>query len=285
MRVLVTGADGQVGHALIGRATAAGHDVAAHARAGLDIADADAVYARVREARPDVVFNAAAYTAVDKAESEPDRAMAVNADGPAHLAAACREVGARLVHFSTDYVFDGLKRGAWVESDPVGPTSVYGRTKAAGEARVRDALPDALILRTSWVFSAHGANFVKTMVRLALERDALRVVADQHGCPTYAGDIADAALALAARGVGGTLHFAGSPPTTWHGFATRIVASAGRRRPLRAQRVDAITTADYPTPARRPANSVLDCAAVEALGIPAPPWENGLEAVLGEILP
>lgn len=281
----MTGADGQVGSALAALGVAAGHDVIALGRATLDIADAGAVFEAVRGARPEVVFNAAAYTAVDRAEAEPERAMAVNGDAPGHLATACRAVGARFVHFSTDYVFDGAKFGAWNESDPVAPLGVYGRTKAAGEARAREALPSTLIVRTSWVFSARGANFVKTIVRLALERDVLRIVADQHGCPTHAGDLAAATLALVERGAEGTLHVAGAPATTWHGFATAIVEEARRRRPVKATRVDAITTADYPTPARRPANSVLDCTAAAALGIAPPPWEPAVSVVVGELLP
>jgi dTDP-4-dehydrorhamnose reductase len=238
--------------------------------------------------RPDMVINAAAYTAVDRAESEPDAAWAANCTGPARLAAACREAAIPLIHISTDYVFDGSKAGTYREDDPVNPLGVYGRSKEAGDRAIREALAEHVILRTAWVYSAHGHNFVKTMLRLAGERPVLRVVADQTGSPTSAADIA-AAIAgvvrrLAAGGAQwGTYHFVGAGAVTWHGFAEAIFGLAA---PWRGPppRVEAITTADYPTPARRPANSVLDCRYIgEAFGITPRPWREALADVIREL--
>ncbi|MEO1632504.1 MAG: dTDP-4-dehydrorhamnose reductase, partial [Bacteroidota bacterium] len=222
MRVLIPGANGQVGRELVARA--AQHDIEAMGltRADLDLNDAKAVRAVVQAHQPDAVVNAAAYTAVDRAESEPDLAFAVNRDGPAALAAACADLGIPLVHFSTDYVFDGAKPEPYVEGDPAAPLGVYGQSKWEGEEAVRAALDRHLILRVSWVFSRHGGNFVKTMLRLGREREALRIVADQHGGPTPASAIADAALVTLRQASErnddwGTYHFCGAPFTTWHG--------------------------------------------------------------------
>ena len=287
--LLVTGAGGQVGTELLRRSEAAGFSVKGLTRADLDISDPDAVSAAVREAAPRFLVNAAAYTAVDKAESEPDAAFAVNRDASGHLAAAAAAAGIPLIHISTDYVYDGTKAGAWVESDPVSPLGVYGASKEAGERAVCDALDAHVILRTSWVYAAHGGNFVKTMLRVGAERDALRVVDDQHGAPTFAGDIADAILTIAQRIDGGTqawgtYHYTAEGQTTWHGLAEAIFARAERvwsRRPT----VEAIPTSEYPTPAKRPVNSVLDCSAVAAaFGVPRRPWQAGLEEVLGDLL-
>lgn len=288
MRIIIIGAQGQVGWELTRRAPALGHDVLAWDVAELDITDAAAVDRQLAASGGEVVINAAAYTAVDKAEQEPELAFAVNRDGPAHLAAACARLNIPLLHISTDYVYDGRKPGPYVENDTVTPLGVYGASKLAGDEAVRRLLRRHLILRVSWVFGIHGHNFVKTILRLAREREELRVVADQYGCPTFAGDIADTLLELAGRGAEidandawGVYHYCGEPATTWHGFASAIVELARARESLPVKTVTAITTADYPTPAARPANSVLDCARLAArLGIQPRPWRVGLEALL-----
>jgi dTDP-4-dehydrorhamnose reductase len=293
MKLLILGAGGQVGRELGRFAWPAGYGVAALDQAALDITQRAAVFAAVARGRPDIVINAAAYTAVDRAESEPQTAWASNCTGPANLAAACHEAGAALIHLSTDYVFDGSKPAPYREDDPVNPLGVYGQSKEAGDRAVRDALPRHVILRTAWVYSAHGHNFVKTMLRLGGERPVLRVVADQTGSPTSAADIAGAigAIAECLSSGGdtrwGTYHFAGAGAVTWHGFAKAIFELAAqydstRRRP--PPLVEAITTADYPTPARRPANSVLDCTRIgETFGIIPRPWGAALAEVIGEL--
>lgn len=287
--VLVFGASGQVGRELTQRPPPPGFAVVGLGHAEADIADRMAVARAVRQHQPDVIINAAAYTAVDKAESEPERAFAVNEAGSHRLAAVAQEAGAVLVHFSTDYVFDGSKTSPYVEDDPVAPVSVYGRSKEAGERAVRDTTPRHIILRTAWVYAAHGHNFLRTMLRLARERDVVRVVADQHGTPTSAADIADATFAILAKlqdanARFGTFHLTNSGRTTWHGFAEAIFAKLARRSG-RAPRLEAITTADYPTPARRPALSVLDCSKIErAYGIRLRPWEGALNDAIELLL-
>ena len=288
MRIVVIGARGQVGWELTRRAPVLGHEALAWDVAELDIADAAAVNRELAASGANLVINAAAYTAVDKAEQELALAFAVNRDGPAHLAAACARLQIPLLHISTDYVYDGRKPGPYVEDDANAPLGVYGASKLAGDEAVRQWLPRHLILRVSWVFGVHGHNFVKTILRLAREREELRVVADQFGCPTFAGDIADTLLELAGRtaeidasAAWGTYHYCGEPATTWHGFASAIVEMARAHESLRVQAVTAITTADYPTPAARPANSVLDCAKLAArFGIRPRSWRTGLEALL-----
>ena len=288
MRIIVTGAGGQVGWELVRRAPLLGHEVLAWDVAELDISDAAAVDVALAASGADVLINAAAYTAVDKAEQDPALAFAVNRDGPAHLAAACQRLQIPLLHISTDYVYDGNKAGPWLESDVPAPLGVYGASKLAGDEAVCQILPRHLVLRVSWVFGVHGHNFVKTMLRLAREREELRVVADQQGCPTFAGDIADVLLELAgrsaeidARDAWGIYHYGGAPLTSWHGFASAIVAGARARETLPVQRVTAIATADYPTPARRPLNSVLDCSKLaDRFGIRPRPWQAGLDALL-----
>lgn len=286
--VLVTGARGQLGSELLAATAPAGLRLAGVDRDACDIADAQAVARAFAAHRPALVINAAAYTAVDRAESEPARALAVNAEGPRHLAQACEAAGIPLFHVSTDYVFDGSKPQPWCVDDATAPLGVYGASKLAGEQAVRAACRRHLVLRTSWVFGAHGNNFVRTMVRLAATRDELRVVADQHGGPTWTGDLARELLALAARHAAGeplpwgTWHYAGAPATSWCGFARVIIDEAVAAGLLpRAVPVRAIGTADYPTPARRPANSVLDMAQTgAALGIAQPDWRAGLRHVL-----
>ena len=288
MRIIVIGAQGQVGWELTRRALALGHNVLAWDQAELDITDAAAVDQALDASGADIVINAAAYTAVDKAEQEPERAFAVNRDGPVHLATACARLNIPLLHISTDYVYDGAKTSPYVEDDPTSPMGVYGASKLAGDEAVRRLWPRHLILRVSWVFGVHGHNFVKTILRLAREREELRVVADQHGCPTFAGDIADTLLELAGRiaeidagGAWGAYHYCGEPATTWHGFASAIVEIAREQEPLPIKTVTAITTADYPTPAARPANSVLDCTKLTTqFNIRLRPWRKGLQQVL-----
>ena len=290
MRILLFGVNGQVGRETATLAAERSIDFVGIDRATTDISDPVAV-ARILEAkRPDLVINAAAYTAVDKAESEPEQAARANALAPGWIAERCDRYRTPLIHISTDYVFDGTKAGAYVEADPISPLGVYGRTKAAGEAAVRAAAERHLILRTSWVYGAHGANFLKTMLRLAGDRDRLTVVADQRGCPTATRDIAEGLLAAAASiGAGqarwGTYHLAGTGVTTWHGFASEIIRVAA---PLtgRAPEVAPITTADYPTPARRPANSELNSSQFErAFRFRAAPWQSRVADVVAQLLP
>lgn len=290
MRILLIGAAGQVGSDLLPRLRPLG-DVVATTRSGdfpgteciaLDVADADAIRRAIDGTRPDVVVNASAYTAVDRAESEPDLADAVNHVAPRVMADACAGRGARLVHFSTDYVFDGEAGTPYDVDHPVGPTGVYGASKAAGEAAIRAACPDALILRTAWVYSLHGHNFLRTMLRLGAEREELRVVADQVGCPTPSWLIADvtADLLRMVPVPAGTYHLVTRGHTSWHGFAEAIFDEAHRRGWLdRRPQVHAISTSEYPTPARRPAWSVLDTRRIEGL-LPAalPHWRDALGA-------
>lgn len=289
--LLITGAEGQLGFELARRAAARGLSAEALGRSGLDVCDGEAVARTVAALAPKVVINAAAYTAVDRAESDAATAHAVNRDAAAHLAAACAARGAALIHVSTDYVFDGTKAGAWREDDPVAPLGVYGASKLAGEAAIAAALPRHVILRTAWVYGVHGANFVKTMLRVGRQRDTLRVVDDQHGCPTQAGDLAEAILSIARSIVDermpaegwGVFHCAGAGPTTWCGFAREIFRQAAPRLE-RVPTVEAIATADYPTPARRPANSVLDCERLARVhGLRLRPWPEALGEMLAEI--
>lgn len=274
MRILVTGKEGQIARCLADRADAhPAFDIVFAARGAtaisLDLADPATVRAAVNTTRPDLILSVAAYTAVDQAEDEPELAMAVNGTAPGILAAAARANGARIIHISTDYVFDGNLERAYVESDAVNPLGVYGRTKLAGEAAVRATNPDHLILRTAWVYSPYGKNFKKTMLRLAEGRDTVAVVDDQIGTPTSAHDIADALLAIAEcwksgrdTGLGEVFHFAGPEAMTWCGFARQIFTeSAAAGGP--SATVTPITSADYPTRAARPKNSRLDRTAFE----------------------
>jgi dTDP-4-dehydrorhamnose reductase len=287
MQVLVLGSHGQVGRELM-LVPSKSWEVVGLGHAELDIGDEVAVRSTIARRRPDMVINAAAYTAVDRAESEREQAFAVNALAPGFIAAACADAGAALIHYSTDYVFDGTKPTPNLENDPLRPLGVYGESKAAGERAVRAALPRHVIIRTGWVYGAFGANFVKTMLRIAGERDELRVVADQFGCPTAADDIAAATMAITRRifegtGAWGTIHYAGAGRTSWHEFAVAIIDSAeistGRRPVVRA-----ISTAEYPTQARRPVNAVLGCAAIEsAFGIVGAPWRDSLARTLARI--
>lgn len=291
MTLLVFGAGGQFGRELTARAAARGVPLRALARADADITNAQ----MVREAiaalgePPSLVINAAAYANVDGAEDEVEEAFDVNEVGPEIIAGACSVAKLPLIHISTDYVFDGRKIGAYVENDPIAPINVYGQSKAAGETAVREALAEHVIMRTSWLYGSYGRNFLKTMLRLAAERDELRVVADQRGCPTGTADLADAILAIAPRlaarePVWGTYHFAGTGATTWHGFASEIIEAQAKvtgRRP----RVVPIAAADYRRAAKTPGNSELDCSRFAAtFGLRACDWRERVHAVVASLL-
>lgn len=273
--LIVFGANGQLGHALKRVAEARGVTCTSFDRQSVDIIEPVKVSDSLSRTKPGLVVNAAAYSAVDRAESEEGRAFAVNCDGARNIAEVCMRLGLPLVHLSTDYVFDGQKSGSYVETDPVAPLSAYGRSKQAGERAVLQACAHAMILRTSWMFGIEGTNFVKTMLRLGRERHTLRVVSDQQGCPTFADDLAAAIIAAAPRFEPGTYHLAGSGSATRFEFAKEIFN--GKSSP----QVQPITTAEYPTPARRPANSVLDCTRARAvLGVELPHWKDGLKRML-----
>jgi dTDP-4-dehydrorhamnose reductase len=287
MRILVTGKNGQVGNSLVSQlATLPDVKFLALGRDDLDITDAEHVTKIVSEFKPNIVINAGAYTAVDKAESDIDTAYAVNCLGPKNLALAAAQVNAVMMHISTDYVFAGDKQGLYCETDPVNPQGVYGRTKLEGEQAVAQACPAHIILRTAWVFSEHGNNFVKTMLRLAQTRDVLGVVGDQFGGPTYAGDIAAALISIAHSlnngGTGyGVYHYSGAPQVSWQQFAVAIFNAAEKQHVITSPiTVNAITTADYPTPAKRPANSTLDCSKIKnSFAIEPSNWQGALAAI------
>lgn len=288
MRVAVTGKTGQVVTSLIKRGAVAGHEVIALGRPELDLADPASVARALEAAAPDIIVSAAAYTAVDRAESESDLAFAVNGAGAGAVAEAARALGVPLVHVSTDYVFDGTLDRPYVESDPTGPMGVYGASKLAGEQAVVAAHGDnSAVLRVAWVYSPFGANFVKTMLRLAGDRDELSVVADQFGNPTSALDIADGVFRIATNMVSdsypslrGVFHMTASGEASWADFAEAIfAASAAQGGP--SARVKRITTADYPTPAKRPANSRLDCGLIAKVhGVSLPEWRQSLDSVI-----
>ncbi|RVD18669.1 MAG: dTDP-4-dehydrorhamnose reductase [Mesorhizobium sp.] len=290
MRLVVTGRDGQVAASLLEAGpAAAGVEVIAIGRPQLDLARPDTVIEAIAAAKPDIVVSAAAYTAVDQAEDELDLAFAVNAVGAGKVAQAASRLGVPVIHLSTDYVFDGTKDAAYVETDATAPRSVYGASKLAGEQAVASANPHHLILRTAWVYSPFGKNFVKTMLRLAADRDEIAVVADQWGNPTSALDIADAILHAAAQlhegaGTSGIYHLAGTGEANWSGFARHILDTS---RVLGGPwaRVRDIATMDYPTKARRPANSRLSSAKfAAAFGWNAPEWRQSTEAVVRRLL-
>ena len=281
--ILLIGAHGQLGRELA-RSLAVLGPLHALGRAELDLTDADAIARVVDHVRPGLIVNAAAYTAVDRAESEPDAAFRVNARAPGAIAQACAATGALLLHYSTDYVFDGSASRPYREDDATAPLGVYGASKLAGEEAIRASGAHHAILRTAWVYAGHGRNFLLTMLRLGAERDRLRVVADQVGTPTSAALIADATARVLAHPsrASGTWHLTAAGQASWHGFAESIFAGAVERGLLpRAPMVEAISTAEYPTPAARPAYSVLDTAKLRRdFGIDPPDWRIGLAQAL-----
>jgi len=283
--LLVTGGSGQVASALRTR----GARVVG--RPDFDFDRPETIDTVFQSATPSLVVNAAAYTAVDAAENDEAAALRANRDGPARLAALCAQAGIPLIHISTDYVFDGTKGTPYVETDPVAPLGIYGRSKLAGEQAVQASGARAIILRTAWVYAANGKNFVRTMLNAATKTNHLRVVADQQGNPTAANDLADVILAIAARiardgwrdEFAGIFHATASGATTWHGFACAIFEEAARHG-LTPPTVEAITTADWPTPVRRPADSRLDCEKLNAVfGLRLPPWRESLARVIDQV--
>jgi dTDP-4-dehydrorhamnose reductase len=294
-RFFITGANGQLSFELQ-RALAPLGDVVACGRDACDLSNPDSTRTAVRAAKPDVIFNAGAYTAVDKAESEPDLASAVNGDAPGILGEEAAKLGALVIHYSTDYVFDGKKTTAYREEDATNPLGVYGKTKLAGEKALAASGAGHLIFRTSWVFGAHGKNFIKTILRLAASRDELRIVADQVGAPTGAALLADASAHIAARYLRdgsenfpfGLYHLAAAGETSWHGFARHIVAkAAAANAPLQAtiNLIHPIPAVEYPTPAARPANSRLDTSKFRtAFGLHLADWKHGVDQVLDVLL-
>jgi len=277
VRVLVTGGGGQLGRESVPALRAAGHEPIPLRHAELDISVPGTAERALAEHRPAAVLNCAAWTAVDAAEDQPDAAMRANAVGPGLLAAACAAAGVRLCHVSTDFVFDGSATAPMDESTPPRPLGVYGASKLAGEEEVRRRCPDHQVARTAWLFGRQGPNFVLTMLRLARERGALRVVADQRGSPTWTGSLAPALVRLLERGTAGTYHLVNSGEASWYDLAVATLEEAG----LAGVRVEPITTAAFPTRARRPAYSVLDCRAWRELGEPPlPPWREALRSYL-----
>ena len=288
MKLLITGAHGQVGSDLVTLAIAAGYIVSAASRSELDISQQSIVTSFLEDIKPDLVINAAAYTAVDKAEEEQDLAYAINRDGAKYLAIACARQNIPLFHISTDYVFDGTQAEPYKETDTPSPLGVYGNSKWQGEEAIREQLHDYIILRVAWVFGEHGNNFVKTMLRLGNERDSLSIVADQSGGPTPAKNIAETLITLARQYQEsktlkwGTYHYCGSPQTTWFDFADNIFRQAKDLNLLNKNiKLTPITTEQYPTAAKRPANSMLDCSAIKAtFNINMPDWRMALKTIL-----
>ena len=299
MKILLLGRNGQVGWELqrslsvLGEVVALGHDASTNPdQLCGDLSDLSGLAETVRRVAPAVIVNAAAHTAVDKAESEPERAHTLNALAPGVLATEAARLGAWLVHYSTDYVFDGSGQQPWCETDATGPLSVYGQSKLAGEQHIAAACPNHLIFRTSWVYGARGGNFAKTMLRLAGERDALTVIDDQHGAPTSAELLADVTAhalfkALRQPELAGLYHCVAAGETSWHGYAQYVLAQAQALGwPLKAgpAQVQPTSTASYPTPAQRPLNSRLDTHRLQAaFGLVLPPWQQGVTRMLTEI--
>ncbi|BCV60622.1 dTDP-4-dehydrorhamnose reductase [Shewanella algae] len=286
MKVLITGCNGQVGHCLTERLKSIAEILALDFK-GLDITNREAVLNTVAKFRPDYIINAAAHTAVDRAEQEVELSYAINCDGPRYLAQAAKACGAVILHISTDYVFDGAGNSPYKENDNTGPQGIYGKSKLAGEQAVAAHCPQHLILRTAWVFGEYGNNFVKTMLRLAQSSDELRIVGDQFGGPTYAGDIADALVAMVQhleqgkQAKWGVYHFSGMPYASWFDFASAIFQEAEQHNVLTKQpKLLAIPSSAYPTPAKRPANSRLDCSKIKnQFGIKPSDWNTALNNI------
>ena len=291
MKVLVVGHQGMLAQSLITALPSADFTVYSHGRPDLDITNMGNSHAVLTRMEPNLVINAAAYTRVDQAESDADQAFAVNRDGVRGLARSCRDLGIPIIHVSTDYVFDGQAREPYREDAPPAPLGVYGDSKWQGELALRELHPAHLIIRTAWLYSHDGHNFVKTMLRLGRERDVLQVVNDQYGCPTYSRDLAQAIVTMCQRirqagghAPWGTYHFCSAGPITWCEFATAIFEEAGRFEQFRVREIIPIPTTAYPTPAQRPAYSVLDCSKIQsAFDITPRPWRDGLRACLQEL--
>lgn len=289
MKLLVLGKTGQVAQSLLSRQGVGDCQFVARGRPDVDLTDKATIATAMDQVEPDVVVNAAAYTTVDKAETEPDQAMAVNAMGAEHIARLCATAARPLIHLSTDYVFNGEKSGPYVETDPTAPLGVYGKSKLEGEKRIADHLDQHIIVRTAWVYSPYGNNFVKTMLRLAKDRDVISVVNDQVGSPTYAPHLADAIVQIASDIMQktsvpwGVYHGAGSGYASWYEVAKKIFSDSGRLGEATAN-VEPIPTSAYPTPAQRPKNSTLDCTRLaQDFSINLPDWELGIEACLKQL--
>jgi dTDP-4-dehydrorhamnose reductase len=290
MKVLVIGHQGLLARELLPCFAVPGCTVVSRGRPEVDLMQTTSIRQVLADIEPDIIINAAAYTAVDQAEAEPEVAFAVNRDGAAHLATACWKVGIPLLHVSTDYVFDGSASRPYREDDLAAPLGMYGRSKWEGEEAVRGCHKEHVIVRTAWLYGRHGNNFVKTMLHLARERDVLQVVDDQYGCPTWSRGLAEALVAMCQRIVQGsdlvpwgTYHFCGAGQTTWCGFAQAIIEEARAFEPLRVQEVVPIPTTAYPTPAKRPAYAVLDCTKAQAVfGITPRPWRESLHDCMQE---
>jgi dTDP-4-dehydrorhamnose reductase len=291
MKHVIIGSNGQLGRDLVRKAQNEGMEILPLDLPRFNLTDPTAIEKWLQPVDLSVVINAAAYTDVDRAEQESDSAFAVNRDGPSYLAARCEEINVPLIHISTDYVFDGRKKGAYLESDPVCPLGVYGRSKAEGESEIRKCLREHIIIRTSWLYGAHGNNFVKTMLKLGRDKEIIRIVADQYGCPTYAADLADAIFLIAeqiekgSNSNWGTYNYCGKGETTWHGFADTIFEIAKKYDSFTVKELLSISTAEYPTPASRPANSVLDCSKIgKTFGIEPRSWRESLAEMIEKLL-
>jgi len=288
--IAIIGSKGQLGWELVRRAEHRRYKALALDLPEIDIVQPASIKDNLGSKNLSLVINAAAYTAVDRAESEPALACAVNRDGSANLADFCEQAGLPLIHISTDYVFDGSKAGSYCEDDPVAPLGVYGQSKEAGESEVRRRIQEHLIIRTAWLYGVHGHNFVKTMLRFGKEKESMRVVDDQTGCPTFAADLANAILFMtdhilsAKKTPWGTYHYCGGGSTTWCGFAEAIFEIAKKYDVFSVREVIPITTAEYPTPVKRPTNSVLDCSKIESnFGICRRPWIQSLTDMIDEV--
>ncbi len=291
MKILITGADGQLGRELINQGQLKGFSVQAPSEDDMDITDLEKIDRCMAFHQPEVVINAAAYTQVDKAESEAALAFAVNTTGSANLARMCAKNKTPLVHISTDYVFDGQKGTSYLETDTISPVGVYGRSKAEGEIEIRSHLKEHIILRTSWLYGIHGHNFAKTILKLATTKPKIRVVADQYGSPTNAADLAQTILIISDRMQfnndvdWGTYHYCGQGVISWYNFAEKIVGLARLYADVKTTRIEPIATADYPTRALRPIYSALDCSRIQKhFGINPKPWQKSLEITIKELL-
>ncbi len=291
MKLLIIGHKGQLGFELVKQAPKAGFEYEAVDLPEIDITNQAQVNVLIETSKPSLLINAAAYTAVDKAETEPELAFKVNRDGAENIAQACAKADIPMIHISTDYVFDGQNTRPYREDDPVCPLGIYGKSKEEGERAVRAALKNHIIIRTAWLYGVHGHNFVKTMLKLGQERDVLRVVADQHGCPTSAADLAEAILSVGMQSLlvenlgWGTYHYCGQGITSWHEFTEKILEFAKPHIEIKTRKVEAITTAEYPTPAKRPMFSALDCSKIgKYFAVISKLWHTSLKNTVETIL-